>query len=45
LLTALTVLVVSFVSYAFVDDADADAVVYSTAKDVDTTGDIVMQEM
>jgi hypothetical protein len=41
LLTALTVSVVQFVCFAFVDDAD----VVHTAKDVDTTGDIVMQEM
>jgi hypothetical protein len=41
LLTALTILVVQFVCFAFVDDVD----VVHTAKDVDTTGHIVMQEM
>ena len=37
----MTVEVVQFVCFAFVDDAD----VVHTAKDVDTTGDIVLQEM
>jgi hypothetical protein len=39
--TALTMSAVNFVCYAFVDDA----VVVDTAKDVDTTGDTVRQEM
>jgi hypothetical protein len=39
--TALTVSAVNFVCYAFVDDAG----VVHTAKDVDTTGDTVRQEM
>jgi hypothetical protein len=41
LLTALTVLVVQFVCFAFVDDAD----VVHTANDVNTSGDSVRQEM
>ena len=41
LMTALTASVVQFVCFAFVDDAD----VVHTAKDVDTTGYIVLQEM
>jgi hypothetical protein len=41
LLTALTVSVVQFVCFAFVDDAD----VVHTANDVNTSGDIVRQEM
>jgi hypothetical protein len=41
LLTALTVSVVQFVCFAFVDDAD----VVHTAKDVNTSGDSVRQEM
>ena len=40
-MTALTVQVVQFVCFAFVDDTD----VVHTAKDVDTPGDIVLQEM
>ena len=39
--TALTVSAVNFVCYAFVDDAN----VVHTAKDVDTTGDTVRQDM
>jgi hypothetical protein len=41
LLTALTILVVQFVCFAFVDDVDA----VHTAKDVNTPGDSVRQEM
>jgi hypothetical protein len=41
LLTALTVSVVQFVCFAFVDDAD----VVHTTKDVNTSGDIVRLEM
>jgi hypothetical protein len=41
LLTALTVSVVQFVCFAFVDDAD----VVHMAKDVNTSGDSVRQEM
>jgi hypothetical protein len=41
LLTALTLSVVLFVCFAFMDDAD----VVHTAKDVDMTRDIVLQDM